>query len=281
MGYPCRIIPINLVDRSTLTCSIAALTNTSVDNLKNNRRKRNLRWISASGMQTIKGTFGGDGFHAGILGLKGFNFFPDAIIRQRGYASSDWTGTAIIDTGNFAPYASGVLATWPWTDVPPTAGDGVDGTLSVIKWNTDQQIGSWQIDITDTNNSYGYSELSRVVIGQVLTTTANARFGAQGGYTDTTTQEDMDGGSLLSESRYPRKTVRGTLAGATAAERTVIHNMLGYVGKSRTFAISFQATEGGDLEKDFTLLQAKFTELPLMEWMETQRHSMPFALVEA
>jgi hypothetical protein len=280
-AYACKIIPINFFDSATLTASIAALTNTSVNNLKNNRRSRTLRWTSASGIQTISGTWGGTTYPVAGFGLRGFNFdTTNARVRLRGFLASDWTGTAIIDTGYFAPRKSATLEALGWsTGFSP----GVSGANSpfIAAWLQQQTIGSFTVDCQDLTNAAGYSELDRIVLGSALQPTSSAKFGIQLGFADDTEQDPTDGGGTLSFARVPRKIARGNFTGLTAAERLVMHQFLSYVGKSRTFMITFQASEGSELEKDYTFIQGKFTELNLQEWMETGRHGLPFSIVES
>jgi hypothetical protein len=284
MGFPCRFVPQNYFDTATLTSTLTPLTNTSLNNLKNARRARTLRWQSASGTMGIYGTYGGDAKTIACIALDRFNFFASATVRFRAYVAADWTGGTVVDTGSLAAYNALALGAWQW-GLDPLGGSAFSGYLGskfFVSWFAQTSIGSWLLEITDTGNSLGYSELSRVVLGDKLQATYSAKFGLSNTWDDSATEQVvMDGGSTISDAKIPRRTATGEMTGLTATERTNMYSLVRYNGKSRAFLISFQAGEGSDKERDFTIVQAKFRDTPQLNWLESGMHAMPFSIVEA
>lgn len=280
---PCRIIPVNVFDLATLTSTIAPYATTPLINLQNPRRGRIARWPAASGTQSIKGTWNGQGFQVGGFAMDRFNVEPSGLYRFRGFSNADWTGSTLVDTGSLALYVAAALGSFTWGRDPLGSSiyDGYLGYKYSMGWFAKQTIASFQLDITDTANSWQVIDLSRCVLGDYIETTYNAKFGAMSGWKTKTEQDENDGGSLFSNRRIPRRTVSGTFQTLTPAERSSVYDFTRYVEKGKTFLITFQAGEGGSLERDFTIPQAKFTDLPSLGWDNPQTHSLPFTIVEA
>jgi hypothetical protein len=281
-GEKFRIIARNLADLATVTSTVAPYSTAPLVNLKNDRRARVCRWPSSSA-QSIKGHWNGQGYNCSGVALDRFNLEPAATVRFRGWASTDWTGSAIADTGTVAPYPAAALGDFGWGPDPLGAGifDGFLGHKYWAAYFSRVAIASWQLDISDTTNSYGYLEASRLVLGDYFEPAANADYGLRFGWTESTEQSEVDGGSLLSDGRLPRRKVSGTFSDLTDAERGTWADITRYVGKRKTFLATFQPGEGGKLERDLTIVLAKFSELPEAAWEYYAGHALPFSIVEA
>jgi hypothetical protein len=285
MGYPCRMIPRNVFDLATITCTIPCYATTPLVNLKQDRRARIARWPAASGTQQIFGTWGGQGFVVGGWSLDRFNLSPAALIRIRGYANADWTGTVLLDSGSIAPYNAAALGSFAWGLAPLGSSiyDGYLGYKYSIGWFTSRPtIASFLIEITDTTNSDQVIDLSRVVVGDYIEPGANATFGIRAGYRTLTAQDESDGGSLFSDRKLPRRVITATLENLTATERRDVYDLTRYVDKGKSFLISFQAGEGASMDRDFTIPRAKFADtMPDIAWIRPLEHAMQFTIVEA
>lgn len=283
MGAPCRIIPVNVLDLATLTTTIPPYSGTPAINLQNPRRARILSFPAASGTQSIKGTWNGQGFQIGGVSLDRFNLEPSALVRLRAWANADWTGTLLVDTGSVAPYNAAALGSFVWGR-DPLGSSIFDSYLGYKYWATyfaKATVASFQIDITDTGNSWQHIDVSRAVLGDYIETTYNESYGAAAGWKSKTTQDENDGGSLFSNRKLPRRALQGTLEFLTPTDRTNIYDFIRYVEMAKTFLITFQAGEGSSLERDLTIPQAKLTDLQLMAWTDFDAHSFPFTIVEA
>lgn len=283
MGFPCRFIPRNVFDLATLTTSIAPYATLSVDYLKNTSRSQTCRWPAASGTQSIKGTWGGQGFQVGGVGLDRFNLEPSATVRFRGFQNADWTGTTLIDTGTVPAYVASALGSFTWGRDPLGSSiyDGYLGYKFWVGWFTKQTIASFQIDIIDAGNSWRYIDLARVVLGDYIETTFLPNFGMRSGWREKTEQQEMDGGSLLSDGRVPRRGVSGSIDMLPGGDRSLMSDFTRFVGKRIPFLATFQASEGSALERDLTIVQAKFLDLPETSWDQPDQHTVPFSIVEA
>lgn len=276
-----RVIMRNAADLATLTSTVAGYATAPVANLQNPRRARVFRFPSAGG-QTIKGHWGGQGFYCSAAGLDRFNIEPAGTVRIRVFPNVDWTGTPS-DTGTIPAYNAAALGSFTW-GVDPLGMSVLDGYLG-YKYGIyyfPRILGlSFQIDISDATNSWQYNEISRLVLGDYLELTYNASFGIKFGWKEKTEQEEMDGGSLMSDARLPRRAISGRLPFLNPAERTAWADLMRFVGKRKAFAVSFQPGEGASLERDFTILQGKFVDMPDLSWDYPQGHVLPFSIVEA
>jgi hypothetical protein len=283
MPAPCRIIPRNVFDLATLTSTIAPYSTTPLVNLKNDRRGRIARWPAASGTQSIKGTWNGQGFLVGGVSLDRFNLEPAATVRFRGFQNADWTGTTLIDTTAVAPYNAAALGSFTWGSDPfgMSIYDGYLGYKYWTKFFAKQTIQSFQFDIVDTTNSNQVIDVSRAILGDYIETTYNADPGAAAHWRSRTEQDEMDGGSLFSDRRVPRRVLTGQFSFLTPAERQAIYDFTRFVDTGKAFLITFQAGEGASLERDFTIPLAKFTEVPKIAWNYSLQHGTQFSVVEA
>lgn len=278
----CRVMAMNVGDLATLSTTVAPYSTTPAKNLQNPRRARVLRFPAAGG-QSIKGTWGGQGWPVSMVGLDWFNFEPAATVRFRGFQNADWTGTTLIDTGTVAPYNAAALGSFTWGKDPlgTSIFDGFQGHKYWVAYFAEQTIQSFQIDVSDATNSWQYNEISRLVVGSYLELSINAAMGLKFSWKEATEQTEGDGGSLASDGRVPRRAISGNLEHVIASERLAWANLMRLVGKRKQFAVSFQAGEGADLERDYTILGAKFQDVPELSWDYAASWGMPFTIVES
>lgn len=282
MGYPCRIIPRNVVDLATLTSTIACYPTTPLVNLKQDRRARIARWPAAVGVQQLFGTWNGQGFTVGGWSLDRFNISPAGLIRLVGYSNANWTGS-LIDTGALPAYNAAALGSFTWGLEPLGSGifDGYLGYKYFNGWFAKQTIASFLIEIFDPTNSDQVIDLSRVVLGDYIQTTYNASFGIRAGWRTRTEQDESDGGSMFSDRKLPRRVITASLENLTETERRDMYDFTRYVDKGKSFLISFQAGEAASMERDFTIPRAKFVDLPDISWNRPTEHGLQFTVAEA
>jgi hypothetical protein len=257
-----------------------------VTNLQKARRARTLRWDPKGGSpsgQSILGTWSGAQYFVSGMGLDRHNLTSAGIVRLRGYASQDQSGSAIIDTGNLAPFNSAALGpfTWGQTALGAAITDGYLGFQYTAAWFARQLIGSFRIDISDDANPALFNEISRLVLGDYTELGRNAAWGIKMRWDEKTTQEEMDGGTTISDGKLPRRLMTGSVPGLTPAERTLFADFTRFVGMRKNFMISWQPGEGASLERDFTIIQGKFLQMPDISWDLPDSHSTPFVIFEA
>lgn len=276
-----RLIAKNVFDDARLSSNVAPLVNTSLDNLKNDRRARVCRWDD-SGMVSVLGDWNGSGYDVAGFCLDRFNLEPAATVRFRGFAAVAQGGAVLVDTGTVAPYDSPTLGALQWGKDPlgTSVWDGFGGYKFWVQWFARAHILSFQLDITDTN-SEGFIEAGRCILGDYLEPATNADYGLKLGYREKTEQDEADGGSLMSDGRIPRRAANGQFADLSESERAAWFDVLRYVGMRKAFLASFQPGVGGALERDFTFPRAKFAQLPDLSWDYPTGHALPFQVVEA
>lgn len=280
-GERFRVIARNQVDSARLSSSVATLAGTSVENLKNDRRARVARWDDAA-LVSVYGDWNGGGAYVSGFCADRLNAEPAATVRFRGWPTADRSGGTSIDTGTVPPYIAPALGDLLF-GVTPLGGDFWQGFGGYRYWTpyfARSLIASFQFDISDTNSA-GYIEVGRLILGDYFEPAANADYGLRLGWRENTEQEEMDGGSLPSDGRVPRRAATGTFSDLSEAERSAWFEITGYVGKRKPFLASFQPGAGGKLERDFTIPRAKFDQLPDLSWDYPTGHALPFSILEA
>lgn len=112
-----------------------------------------------------------------------------------------------------------------------------------------------KIDITDADNSQGYIEASRLVIGNYWSPTYNAAYGnSQYIVVDSSKNVRTDGGDLITDNGTRSKKLTLNLSNMPAADRTTFTNIIRGSGMSYPMFISVSPSDAdADKEKDFQI----------------------------
>lgn len=219
MGSPnkLRIVYNNLVDLSATTITASSVaSNTAVANLKSDTKSKTWRSTTATQASLIVDL--GSTKSVGCVVLAFTNLTSTATVKVVGYTSTNvpgFTGSAL-NTGVVSTFNTGTVTCCPWNNLNlPSWGTNPvgssnysygGGTYARTWLNTTQSAASIRylgIEITDTAQTAGYIEVSRLVIGPVWTPSYNVGYGIEAGIKDLSEHVRTEGGDLLTR-RGPR-----------------------------------------------------------------------------
>lgn len=280
MANNLRLVPKNAADAATLTASPAVETSLPVSNLQNILRARIMRTTSAAA-QTISGTWGGTGYPVNMAAILRHNIESAGTWRVQLYSDAAWT-TQIYDSGNVTAIDSLTLGELDWGVSPLGSGlyDAFLGQRNSAIYFPEVTAVSFKITITDTGNSAGYIDVSRLWLGQYIAPAYNVSYGLQLAWRDNTTQVRTDGGSLRSDGGQPWREIRFSLDALPEADRSAWSDVFRYAGRRLDVFVSVFPESGGEIERDY-MMAAKFSELPTTEKHVFQFYRAAVTLEEA
>lgn len=237
-----RVIYKNLADSATITSSIAPSGVTGVANLKKDSKSLVCRTTGTSVTYTV--TLGTASIIGGVI-LPFCNLTSGATINvtlNTGYS-----------TGNIlaCPYTN--LGLWDWGSLPLgvngySYGGGTYGRV----WFPQTSCTSLTITITDTGNTSGYLELSRMVIGAYWSPKYNTSFGMTSGVKDLSSNERLESGDLASNNGIKFNAVTFDLKWLDPSDRLQLMGILKGNGITKPLLISLFPDNEEDWGKEQT-----------------------------
>jgi len=192
------------------------------------------------------------------------NLTSAATWRVRLYSAANLGGTLVYDSGSVSALSG--------------ADSFVEDNQYSYMWFTGVTAMSALVSLNNSGNPDGYLQLARIVLGEYITATVNASFGAEFGWDEDTRQTRTTGGSLRSDDLATYRTLKCDLRELTEAERDAWQAGSFYVGKRRDFLVSLYPGDSGNRERDNTVL-CKFIDMPTFQhWVyETFRTKLSVA----
>ena len=248
-----RIVYDNVLDDATLSASPALAATLPEDNLKTVCRSSVARTTSTAA-QAILGTFSVSKLSSAFV-LWRHNLTSDATVRLQLYSLANQTGTIVYDSGAIAPYDGKRLGDLNWG--LDGLGDSVFSTWGVfwtVMWYPPTVFRSFRITITDSSNPAGYMEISRGLLGPYIEPTFNPIYGMSLAWDEDAVQERTDGGTLHTDPATPFRVLELNLRDLDESARPKFFEMTRQVGERNEFFISVYPEEGGEKERDHSML---------------------------
>lgn len=246
-----RVIYNNLADTSTITSSVASLGATLLANVKLNTKSLVNRTTGNSVTYTI--TLAASSQISGVI-LPFCNLTSTATI------------TVALNTG----LNTGAVLACPWQSSAttygtiPTGANGYAygrGTYARV-WFTPTTCASLTVTITDTSNTDGYIELSRIVVGNYWSPTYNTEFGLSYTPKDTTTVERTEAGDSITNRGIRYGSINFNMNWLTPTDRTNLTNILKGGGIHNPVLVSLFPDNSVDWGKEgLFMLYGRFTQL--------------------
>lgn len=245
-----RIIYDNVVDLTTTTITASTTGgSTSTANLK--KDTKSLVWRSASGstQATITVTLATPTIIGGVA-LPFCNLTSTATIRVYGYSGA----TLKFDTGNVyaCPYQQ--LGLWNWGSLPlgVNAYSYGGGTYGRCWIPASVQTGCTSLDITitDSANTSGYIELSRLVVGSYWSPAHNTSFGLSATTKDLSSHQRTESGDLITNRGIKFNSLNFDLNWLTPADRLDFNRIVKGNGLPKPLFISLFPDNSSDWEKE-------------------------------
>ena len=248
----------NAIDDATMSASPEMRASLPPSNLQLPARGRVARSVDASSAQDIKFTWNGAGYYLSFLMLSRINLEPGSEWRVLLYSTVDWTGAAVYDSGTVTAVDGSTLGDLDF-GVEPLGGGVFDALLGqqwALIYFTRIQALSGIVRITNTDNSYGYLEASRLFAGDYLELLINPGT-IDFGWEEDTAQSRSAGGSLRSDGKINYRALEVEVQFIDATQRADLADQLRYAGRRKDIFIAAFPDETGEIARDYTML-AKF-----------------------
>ena len=217
-----RIIYDNVIDSATLTASSAA-AGLPVTNLQT--EQKGFVWRSTSTTATITAIWSTAKTLNGVI-LPFCNLSSTATIIIRVYTNASDT-TPVFSTGALSAGAYTPSDLWSGFSAPAGVNAySYGGGTYARRWFNTSVGQKLEIVISDSANTSGYIEASRLVCGQYWAPTYNTSFGVSIGYVDNSVQSRTEAGNLITSINAMHRTLTFSLDWLTDADRVRLLSIL-------------------------------------------------------
>jgi hypothetical protein len=261
----------NVLDHSNVigTATPALAATMPMSHLKLSSRGRTARSVGNPATQQYRFTFGGTGYYMNFFSWYRHNFLPGLTWQVRGYATTDWTGAPVFDTGVVQPYSSLLLGDYgaQWGYLPLGYNNSLflpQPRFSTIFFD---RVGvlSIQVDITNPGMAEGFLDVSRVFAGDGTELSYNPDSYGLATKSDGKMVASA-GGSPRVDGAYTYRVLSMNVPWVSVAQRAIIADMQRYAGTEKDVFVSLFPSETGELRRDHELigkvLEARDIELP-------------------
>ena len=253
-----RVIYQNLADLTTTTITATTTAGvTTTDNLK--KDAKSLIWRSTTTSATLTVAFNATKTIRGVV-LPFTNLTATASVT---ITPTGGTGTTPI-TGLLAcPYKQ--TDSWDSSYLPQGANSYAygSGTYARAWFPVAQTCTGLTITITDTNNTAGYIEASRLIIGDYWTPTYNTSFGLTSAVKSLSSSSRTESGDLVTNRGIQYNSMSFDLTWLTPADRLVFMKIIKSNGINKPLLISLFPDASEDFDKEQTFqIYGKLTQVP-------------------
>lgn len=252
-----RVIYQNLADLSTTTITASTTAGvTSVANLQ--KDAKSLIWRSTTTSATLTVAFGSSKVVRGVI-LPFTNLTSTATISVTVVGGSGYT------TGNVlaCPYKQTDL--WDSSYLPQGANSYAygSGTYARVWFPAQQTCTGLSIVITDTNNTAGYVEASRLVVGDYWSPQYNTSFGLMAAPKSLSANMRTESGDLVTNRGIQYNTMSFDLTWLTPTDRAIFTKIMKANGINKGLLISLFPDASEDYDKEQTFqIYGKLTQVP-------------------
>ena len=231
-----RVIYQNVADTSTITASTTAGVTAAV-NLK--KDAKSLIWRSTGTSATLTVAFGASRTIRGVI-------LPFTNLTSTATINVTCTGGSTTSTGTIlaAPYAQ--TDSWDSTYLPIGANSYAygSGTYARVWFASAQTCTGITITLTDTSNTAGYIEASRLIIGDYWSPTFNTSFGLISAPKSLSTSNRTESGDLVTNRGIQYNTMSFDLAWLNPSDRTIFSKIIKSNGINKGLFISLFPNNG-------------------------------------
>ncbi len=246
-----RIVTPNYADEALLTADPVLEASLPVENLQEQTRARVARTTGLSSPQSYLGQWDGPR-PCSCFVLWRHNLSAGATIQLTLFEGQNFDVSVLLDEtiflGDGIPaWGENAWGTFQW-------GGSVFADWPVaftVLWFDQVSPQSFLVRVTDTGNPDGYYDISRLVIGPAIEPLYGMNWGANCYWTEDSTQERTDGGTLRTDAADPYRRWQLELPHLTDGERSSIMEMLRMAGRRGDLFLSCFPEEGGSRERDY------------------------------
>lgn len=263
MSANLRYCARNMADEATIAATSAEVT-LPASNLKLTTRARVWRSTSAAA-QNIDLHWNGNVGRFNFVRLERHNLENDATWRILAYPNADWTGTPVYDSGTLDAYDAATLGELDWGFEP--LGSSIFDSFLGQKFSqhycgaggvpgavlTTYNPLSMRITVTDTGNSAGYVQASRLYIGRALELTYNPD-SCTFAWMEDTKQARSSGGTLRSDGLNTFRQISVGLGIITEAQRAELADAVRFAGMRKDWMLDVYPDASGERARDYSMV---------------------------
>ncbi len=273
-----RLITPNWSDDATLTASPALETTLPVENLQEQSRGRVARSTGLATPQYIYGNWTGTRPASGFA-LVRHNLTAAAIVRLIIYEEQNQAGAELYNSGDVALGESiPAYGTLPYGSFAYGASVFSGWPVAYVNLWFDQVSGqSFELQITDTGNTDGYVEASRLFLGPAFEPVYNMEWNVRCGWQDDSTQERTAGGGVRTHAVEPYRVWEFNWGNLTEGERASLNEYARNYGLRKDAFLSCYPEAGGTLERDHAgVVKLMQSPIPSYPFVNNWRAPMSF-----
>lgn len=255
MALNIRIVRESHADQGVIAASSEARPVTALRNAQ-----RGAVWRSDSpAEQMLQGDFGASRVTTAIT-LWRHNLTAGATWRARLWSGENQTGDLLYDSGTVAPIQPKSLGDLEWGVDPLGASlfTGWKSSFSTL-WFGAVSARSWRVDLDDPDNTDGFIQATRLMIGSHISARYNFSYGLTLQWRDRTEQQRTDAGSMRVIEREPYRQMRLALEFLRSDERPTWLDIGRRIGRRENVFVSAYPERGTALERDHAFL-ARLTD---------------------
>lgn len=248
-----RFVYDNAADRATVSASSTAGALVAA-NMQNDFKGQVHRSVGTSVTYNLTwATFQA----VGCVALPAVNLSSTSQIRARYYSDTGMT-TLLGDTGTVYACPGFALDLWDWSLPINANAFAFGGASKTALWFTPASVKGVKIDITDPDNTAGYIDCARLVVGNYWEPTRNPDYGAKVAVMDTTKSERNDSGDLLPDLgvKYDRMLIDLKLLGE--ADRAMLMRLARGPGSARNILASIYPDNAMSVLEQDNMVYGKF-----------------------
>jgi hypothetical protein len=273
-----RLITPNEADACTLTADPVLVATLPVENLQEQSRGRVSRSTGLATPQHIYGTWLGPVSLAGFALIR-HNLTGAGVVRLIIYEGQNQTGAVLYDSGDVL--LGDDMPGWgdeDWGSFAWGADVFIDWTSKYVNlWFEQVTAQSFDLRLTDSGNTDGFIQASRLFLGPVYSPLENMAYGVSCGWQDDSVQEPTAGGGLRTHAVEPYRVWDFTWPHLSEGDRAQLNNFARNYGKRKDAFLSCYPEAGGTLERDHAgVVKLTAPPIPNYPFINNWRSRMTF-----
>lgn len=269
-----RVIEKNLADGISITGTSTVVPGFTAANMLNNTKSSVWRTSGTTGY--VQAIMGGPKI-ANCVAFAFANFTSTAKI----YLELRMGGVIVYYSYGELLSAYTPLATWAWGEVPLGVNAFSQSNVYGRLWFPTVTFDSIYFRIEDPDNTAGYLDVSRLIIGQSWSPKYNPDYGVEVTYQDTSKQFRTDAGDLKTDLGTMHRVLKMNISNMDTEDRARLSNILRRSGLSNPLFISVFPERNDDpqLEQAHQLL-GKLSSMSAMTASYYNRFAAPLEIEE-
>lgn len=249
MANNLRIIYDNAADTAATLVASSTAGTLVASNLQNDTKSK--VWRSTALTAALTMTWAASKSISGVF-LPFCNLTATATMRARGY-SEVADASPLFDTGAVPACPAPVFGLWNWGSEPLGSNSFAygGGTYGRVWVPVPGAVKKLVIDIADPDNTSGYVEAGRLVVGAHWSPTKNADYGASISWVEASSHVRTEAGDLLTDTGSKHRVLNFTLGDMPEIDRNMLNTLLVGNGMPKPLLLSlYPEDENSRLEQD-------------------------------